>query len=55
MIVEFAEESSIFVDEPLSFDSNKLLYDIWSKSWALGYNKIATKNIIKVLKHQMDR
>ena len=42
MIGGYPEESSIFVNEPQSFDNKKHLYDIWSKYWALGYDKIAT-------------
>ena len=49
MIGGFPEESSIFVNETPSFDNKNLLYNIWSKGWALGYNKIAT-NVIKDVK-----
>ena len=47
MIGGFPEESSIFDNEPPSFDNKKLLYNIWSKGLALGYDKIAT-NLKKV-------
>ena len=45
----YTKESSIFINESLSFDNKKLLYNIQNKSRVLGYNKIVTVNgVIKI-------
>ena len=40
----FTEESSIFINESLSLDNKKLLYNIRNKGRVLGYNKIVKDN-----------
>ena len=45
----YTKESSIFINESLSFDNKKLLYNIQNKNRVLGYNKIGTVNgVIKI-------
>ena len=40
----FSSENSIFINESLSFDTKKFLFDVRNKCRTLGYSRIITDN-----------